>query len=290
MTTPYPSDSLYPADDLYPGAAVYPGGTTGGVAVTATPDPSALPPRVRVDVADTRATPASSVTVTATGPDGRTWPLRTADGDTLALSGGVGTVWTSEVPFGLPVTYSTDVAGSGTAVATLDADRPWLIHPGIPARSQPLAFRAGTNDSEDWDIDQGAFTVLGRSTPVIFTGGARTATASTLIVELSTDTDRAALRLLLSDGSTLYLNVPPSLGVGLSSDYVAIGKVTPARRPGASGFDTARDVTLPYQVVARPAGGTQSDITWKTVEAKYASWLEVEAAVSSWAELAAPTG
>jgi hypothetical protein len=50
------------------------------------------------------------------------------------------------------------------------------------------------------------------------------------------------------------------------------------------------DFELPYQVVGRPAGGTQAAITWTTVAGQYGSWADVAASVHSWAELVAPTG
>jgi hypothetical protein len=98
----------------------------------------------------------------------------------------------------------------------------------------------------------------------------------------------AAFKLLLSSGSTLLLNVPPALGLGIDTAYIAVGKVQVTRQSDV-GDHPGRDLTIPYQVVSRPAGGTQAAITWNTIAGLYSSWNDAAASVSSWAELSAPT-
>lgn len=257
--------------------------------LTATPDTSYTPPRVRLDFSDTGSSPATSVTITRQNASGKSYTVRTSDGEPLPVSGGVATVWDYEVPFGQTVTYTTDITNGPTATAVLDVSAVWLVHPGVPSRSVAVDLRAGTNDSEDWDIVQGSFTVLSRSTPIITTGGARVAPATTLVVRTSTQAERDALKLLLSDGSPLYLNVPSSLGIGVDTAYIAVGKVTAARPSGAAGTDWARDVQMPYQVVARPGGGTQAATTWDVVAGQYATWSALAATKKTWAQLVAPT-
>jgi hypothetical protein len=133
------------------------------------------------------------------------------------------------------------------------------------------------------------FHILGRETPIVVTWTARNAPASSLIVATDTERDRERLRTVLADGSALLLNVSPELGIGIGTSYIAVGTVRPVRRSNV-GTLPLWDFELPYQVVGRPAGGTQAARTWNTVAGQYASWNAEAAANDSWAELVAPTG
>lgn len=272
---------------------------TGGGPLVATVEADHVPPRVRLDVTDSAG--LSSVTITRLDPDSVYRKVRTSDDQPLPLSGGLATVYDYEAPFGYPVTYSTDQAGSPSVTVQVDSPRPWLIHLGVPSRSvSPVHMLPGTDDAEDWDIDQGVFQVLEREDPIVGTSGARLLPSSRLVVYSPTATDKAALRGLLSDGSPLLLNVPPSLGWGIDTCYIAVGRVT-VSRPSPLLVHVQRSIELPYQQISRPAGGTQAWITWDDVATRsgddytaatgstYATWDDVAAAVGSWAELAAPT-
>jgi len=268
--------------------------------LTASVEADHTPPRVRLDVNDSTGT-IPSLTITRLDPDSQYRKVRTSDDAPLPLSGGVATIYDYEAPFGYTLTYTTDQAGSPTATVQIDSARPWLTHLGVPSRSASIDFRVGTNDEETWSIDQGVFQVLERDDPIVATSGARLLPSSSLILSVETTVDLAALRLLLSDGSPLLLNVPPSLGVGLDTCYIAVGNVTPRRPSGSAGMSWLRDIELPYQQVGRPAGGTQAAITWNDVATRgasdyvaaasspYATWVAVAAAADSWAVLAAPT-
>lgn len=274
-------------------------GTGGGGPLVATVEADHVPPRVRLDVTDT--TGLQSVTITRLDPDSVYRKVRTSDDQPLPLSGGQATVYDYEAPPGYPLTYSTDQTGTPTATVTVDTDVPWLVHLGVPSRSVTISLRAGSNDEEIWDIDQGVFAVLERSDPIVATAGARLLPSSTLILSVESAGELAAMRLLLSDGSPLLLSVPPSLDVGLSTCYIAVGQVKPQRPANSPGTSSLRDLELPYQQISRPAGGTQAWITWADVATRsgddytaaagstYATWADVAAAVGSWAELAAPT-
>lgn len=255
--------------------------------LTVTPDLTNTPPRVRIDIADPRTTPATSVVISRLDADGRTRTVRTSDDGPLPLSGGIGTVFDYEVPFGTQVTYSANVTGAISVTTQINATRIWLIHPGAPSFSVPIVLRRGSNTSEDWNLDQGVFQILGRSTPIVVTSGARTAPSSTMIVGTESLAELASLRVLLADGSPLFLNVPPALGLGIDAAYIAPGNVQ-VTRPSDIGTDQLRDLTFTYQVVDRPIGGTQAAITWTDIAAKYATWTATVAGATSWAALAAP--
>lgn len=271
------------------------------ITLTATVELGSTPPRVKLSVSATGTPTVTSVTIHRQDPDGRERLVRTADDGPLPLSGGVATLWDNEPWYGVPLTYVVDQENKPTATVTVAVDRLWLVHPGVPSRSVPLSLRVGSNQSEDWDIEQGVFPILERTTPVVVTSGARLEPASSLIVETTTFTELSALKLLLSDGSALLLNVPPSIGLGLATAYVAVGKARNSRQ-STVGMDPTRDIELPYQVVDRPAGGTQAAITWNDVAtvgvnaytaaagSQYLTWASIPAdGVASWAALAAPT-
>lgn len=247
--------------------------------LVATPQPGNAPPRVRLDIAG-GTTP---VTVYRLDPDGRQRRVRTADDGPQPLTSGAATLYDAEAPYGQRVTYATD--GGGSVTVTLTADRPWLIHPGAPSRSVPLAIVS--QDAEDQDLDQGAHAVLGRATPVVITGGARRAPASALTVRTKTDDERVALGLALRDASPLLLNIPAAKRWGLDTTYIAVGRVRRARF-APYGSHSWRHWELPYQVVDRPTGGTRIGLSWADVAAQYPTWSALAAAVDSWAELAAP--
>jgi hypothetical protein len=256
--------------------------------ITATPDPTSRPPSIRLDVQDAGTPAIPSTTLYRLDPDGRNRKVRTADDGPLVISGGVGTVIDYEVPLGSTVTYVTSQAGGPTVDASVDSDQAWLVDPGSPAQSVQLDLRRGSNSEEQWAIDQGSFAVLGRSTPIVVTSGARTAPSSTLITSVPTLAQLSAFRSLLSGGAPLLLNVPPQLGLGIDTAYISVGNVS-VSRPSDVGSEQLRDLTLPYQVVDRPAGGTQAAITWNDIAAKYPTWAAVAASARSWSELANPT-
>lgn len=257
--------------------------------LTATPLPTATPPAVRLDVTATGTPTVTSVTITRQDASGVVSTVRTSDGGPLPVSGGVATVFDPEIPYGQAATYTATAAGASdaTATATLDVEDIWLVDVGVPARSVPVEFRIGTNDEETWDVDQGVFPILGRDTPIVVTGGSRQAPVSSLIVGTDTPAQSEAMRQLLSDGSTLLLNVPPLSGLGLSTAYISVGAVRYKRRSNI-GTDPQRDIELPYRVVSRPAGGSQAAITWETIAAAYPTWDAIPAG-TTWAELANPT-
>lgn len=257
------------------------------ITLTATPDPSYSPPRVRLAFQDTAGTPVTSVVIYRRDADGYSRKVRTSDDGPLPVSGGLASLDDYEAPFGVTVTY-TMTGQTVTATTQLDSGTPWLVHIGVPSRSVPADFRIGTNDEESWAVDQGVFSILGRSKPIVITGGARLAASSSLIVSAETRAERDGLEQLLADASPLLLNVPPALGLNIDTEYIAAGSVT-TRRISSIGSAPYWDVTIPYQVIDRPAGGTQAAITWATVAAQYPTWQDIAAAGLSWADLVSPT-
>lgn len=264
------------------------------VTVVATVEPSTGPydpPRVRLDVTDSGTPAVSATTVTRLDPDGRTVPVRTLDGGPLRLQAfgadRVGLLYDYEAPLGQPVVYSTlESPAVVTGQVTLPADDVWLIHPGVPELSLAVDLRAESFAEEEWAVTQGVHWPMGREHPVVQTDGQRKAPSSSLTVRVHTSEQLQSLRTLLADAGTLQLNVPAQLGIGVDTCYVAVGAVT-NRRLVNIGDDPRRSVVLPYQVVTRPEGGSQSERTYTDVLASFASYAAVQAAYDSYADLLA---
>jgi hypothetical protein len=232
------------------------------ITVAATVEASNVPPRIKLVATDTGTPAFVTTTILRNNPDGSQVPVRTATGGGATLTGGTVTVYDYDPPFGQPVTYtSLETPANVTTPVTLDASWVWLIHPGIPSLSIPVDFRAGSFAEETWTASQAVFWPMGRSTPVVIGDGSRKSAQSSMTVALPTLNDLAKLRALLADGSPLFLNVPPSLGLGIDTTYIAPQDVK-VRRISTIGTDQNRDVEIPYLVVARPAGGSQSTRTF----------------------------
>lgn len=256
------------------------------MSITATPtvEASNVPPRVRLNVSATAG--ETSTTVVRNNPDGTTSPVRTGDGNPLPISGGVALAYDYEAPFGVGVSYTTlespTIVSVQVTVAITDI---WLIHPGVPALSMPVKLRPGSLVQETLSVRQGVFWPMGRSTPVVITDGSRKKTQSTLIVSLETLTDLDALRALLSDAGALLLNIPAGMATGFDTSYIAVGDVTIGRWTDVS-IDPFRDVTLPFTVVDRPAGGSTSQRTYTDL-LSFSSYRALNAAYPTYTALLA---
>jgi hypothetical protein len=243
------------------------------------------PPRVRLDVSASAG--ETEATITRLDPDGRTVEVRTTDGNPLPISAGTGLVYDYEAPFGQAVSYSSNESPTVvSAQVTVDVSEVWLIHVGIPDLSTPISLRVGSFDEETWAVQQAVLWPMGRQYPWVGTDGQRKAPASSIVVAVETATQLRALKSILSDASPLLLNVPVSLDLGVDTAYIAVGSVS-NQRPSSIGSDALRNVTLPYQVVDRPVGGSQSERTWVDVLASYGSWTDVMTAYDTWADLLA---
>jgi hypothetical protein len=282
------------------GTAPDPDPPAGLLRIVATPEPDFFPPRIRLDITDTRTTPATELTITRLDPDGRYRPVRTDDDGPLPLSGGVATLYDYEPKgFGVQVTYSTDVPGGPTVTTSLDADGIWLVHRGVPSRSVRVdaVSKIGPRTRE---VQQGKFVILERNDPIVVTGGARSTPAGMIGVRTDTDAQRRAMDLLLDDASPVLLNLPPGRGWGFDPCYLALG-TTDEDRPVRYGPVPLREWTLPYQVIGRPVGGIRAAVTWDDIAtegaddytaapgSQYMTWQEIADAGLTWAQLAAPT-
>lgn len=258
--------------------------------LVATVQASNVPPRVKIDVTDTGTPTVTSVTVTRLDPSGFTSTVRTPDGNPLVLttsgSNRIGTVYDYEMPLGSPVTYSLVQNTASTATVTVTSSLIWLVHPGVPALSMPITV--ASLGSRVRRVKQGVFFPMGRANPVVVTDGSRKGVAGSLDIQTFTLAELGALEALTADGGVLLLNIPAGLNWGIPTSYIAIGDMEEARLVDY-GPEPRRYVTLPFQVVDSPIGGSQAQWTWANVTAQYATWSALMAGEPTWADVLAPT-
>jgi hypothetical protein len=254
-----------------------------------TPDGNALPLPGVVTVVDFGDATASSDVVTFNS-DGTASAAIADNGDGTApeaVTGGGGLLYDYEAPFGALVSYTTlESPDTVSAEVVVPADQVWLIHPGVPALSMPVSLRPGTLQDAAFAARQGVFYVMGRANPVVVTDGARKGAASQLVVTTQSLDELSSLLALLSDAGALFFNPPADMNVGFGPAYIAVGDVKLSRWTDVQ-IDANRDVTLPFTVVDRPAGGTQSERTWADVIAECATWGDVMAKFPTWLDVLA---
>jgi len=259
------------------------------ITVAPTVDTANSPPRVRLDV--TSSASETSARVMRLDPDGVQRPVRTGDGNPLQLSvtgaTGTGLVYDYEVPYGAKVTYSTlESPGTVSAQVTVPEVRPWLIHPGVPARSMPVTFAADSFKEVTYGVSRGVFQPMGRRFPVVQTDGQRKAATGSFIVQTATLTELAALQALVDDAGTLFLNVPTAAALGVPTGYVAIGDVKQVRLTDV-GSNPIRNVVCDFMVVDQPVGGSQAQRTYADLLANYTTYAALQAAYPSYAAVLA---
>lgn len=257
---------------------------TGSLSITATALPGNTPPAIEVDINDTRSPGAASqLTIMRINPDGSSSPVRTTDGNPLQLASGVGTVYDYEMPLGQLVSYTTlEVPGVTSLQTSVDAPRPWLVHPGVPDLSVQLGtFMPGSFTKRTRPVTQGVFQVMSRENPVVVTDGVRKGIQSSFSVLVTNANDLDAIDTILSGAATLLLNISPSLGFTFPTCYIAVGPVDYQPMQDKV-FEQQFTVVMPFTVVDRPAGGSQAQRTWVDVIAAYGSWNAVMAAYRTW--------
>lgn len=227
------------------------------VNVTATPEPGNVPGRIRLDVTATAG--ETSASVMRLDADGALRPVRTTDGNPLALSGGVGLLYDHELPYGTLVSYSTTATPSAqSAQVAISPDKAWLIHPGVPSLSQQITI--SEVDDRSRAVSRGLHDVQGRRYPVPITDGQRKAAEYRLSIFTRTDAERRAIDALIDDAGVLLLNVPTGNAWGLGAEYVSIG-TSVEKRVGRLLAEPGRVWDYPCAVVDQPIGGSQAQRT-----------------------------
>jgi hypothetical protein len=258
-----------------------------------TPELTNVPPRVRLDVTIPGGA-GVSVLIVRLDPDGRTQAVRLADPAVMTGLAWVG--YDYEAPYGASVMYSATVTytnpgtivESASAWVTLAVVDVWLIHPGVPALSMLLA-KVKSLDGRTRPVNRGVFQPFGRTNPIVVTDGRRKAVQSQLVIRTRTLSELDALIALTDDAAVLLLNVPASLGWGVSNEYVSLGDLVESREADRFAGLPSRIMSAPYLVVSQPIGGSQSQRTYADVLAEAATYQDVLNTRATYLELLAPT-
>lgn len=246
------------------------------------------------------ATVPPSVTITLDGATSPTVLIRqSADGSqaTVRTAGGlpIPTATTNIVdyaaPFGQQLTYIAGAVSSNPVVVAVT--EPWLIHPGRPSLSMPVTI--AEFGSRATDPAQGVFRVIGRRNPIVVSDGQAGPLTSSVTVQTKTLVELTRLGQLLADASPLFLNVPATLGWGVTSEYISITSTDEARLIDYAGLPN-RYVTLPYIVVDPPVaaavgggsddGGLSGTRTWADLALEAGTWAEASGLYTTWADAA----
>lgn len=190
----------------------------------------------------------SAPTISRYDPDGIWRPVTRAD--PAFRTGGAWTGNDYEAPADQAVTYAVRDATGGTLmgpkVTLPSGDTSWLKHLTNPYLSRRLHITAPPDLTRP--VEQGVFTVLGRTAPVAVTTQ-RSSARGRLELTTSTTVERRGLEKLLDDGSTLLLATPPQYGLGTL--WVAPGELEEKRVSDAA-VEQTRLWTLPFVIVDRP--------------------------------------
>lgn len=234
--------------------------------ITATAEPTATPPRVRLNVTTNQAT----ITLYRVAQDGTKTVVRSYDGGPFPVSAGTLVAYDPEAPVGLPVSYTADGAGvTNSSVVTVTTTDVWFTHPGVPSRSQIVELASLSPRVSD--ANQSVRYPLGRKYPIVASDGVRKAPSYEVKVLTDSLAELGALDALLADLSPLLLQVPPSLEWGQASEYVTVGQVSMGRLVQI-GDVPWREWTLPCSVVARPPGGSQVYNTYARSKSLYTTY------------------
>jgi hypothetical protein len=200
------------------------------ITVTATVEASNVPPRVRLNVADTGAPSFATVNITRLDPNGETVPVRTTGRQPADDEQQRGARLRLRDAVRISGVYSSqETPGNVTTPVTVPETRIWLVHPGVPAVSMPIELRAGSLSEESYPVTQGVFYPMGRKNPVVVNSGVRHGPESKLTVAIDSVSDLAAIRALVADAGTLLLNIPPGLSLGFDTSYIAVSDIRASR-------------------------------------------------------------
>ena len=246
--------------------------------ITATPEPAATPPRVRLNV----TTDQSTLVLYRVAQDGTKTVVRSYDGGPFPVPGTTLLTYDVEAPLGLPVSYTADGSGvTNSAVVTLSGSTVWLTHVGVPARSRAITVKS-FGERQD-PVEQSVRYPLNRKFPVVASDGRRKAPTYEMTVLTRTLTEVSDIEAILDDLTPLLLQVPASKGWGVVSEYVNVGPAAQRRLTPFAG-NPDRDWALALAVVARPIGGAQTDNTYAKSFAAYPTYAARFAAAPTYGQ------
>jgi len=166
---------------------------------------------------------------------------------------------------------------------TLDVTDVWLVYPGVPTMSVPVSpWNVESLESRTRSARSATLQPLGRTFPIVVSD-VRSAPETGITIATETLDQRNALNNALGRGVPLLLNVPPSLGWGVTYEWMAVGDVTEAYFN--RGLSPVRTFTLPYRVVTRPVGAQISEWTYTGVLGAYGAYRSLLTAHATYTHL-----
>lgn len=256
----------------------------------AIPEPASEPPRVMLI-----ANAADIATV-----------VFTRDGELVlgdpVISDTIATLYDYAAPYGRPATYSvtgTTTGGdtfSGSATATLEASRAWLVHPqslslSLSIDGGPLArdrtsiwVDSASAESKTSGASRHLSRPVGRRRSVVVTHGPRAADEWTLVLTAPSIELKDRIRNLVDDQTPLLLRSPASFGWDLPDGWYSVGDVEVRRLANPIVLERTR-ITLPLTPVDVPLVKVGSLRTWQTILDQYDTWGDVLADNASWFEV-----
>lgn len=188
---------------------------------------------------------------------------------------------------------STDTAQTSSPVS-LEPDEAWLIHPGSPNLSFPLAQASGEVAgirSIEPIVNRSNTTVhkvLGSATPIPTTTGPRSDDETVVSIGTMTTSESSSLRALLADDVPLLIQFPPSWDLDFNSGFYQPGDVTTSR---------IVDLPVPYRVFTLPLQKVQSPVvdientgwSYASVAVEFATYADLLTSFGTYADLASNT-
>lgn len=247
-------------------------GPPGAGSLTVVPQPDNWPPRILLELTGALGT---QVTITRVDAAGNRSPVREAN--PAVLDAGAVIVSDYEAPYNQTVHYVATTSGPTITSdpVTLTADRPWLVHPGIPDLSQPLTI--ASLGQRTYPTNQGVHRPLGRRTAIVITDGQRQSPTYDLTVRTETEQQLQDLLELVDDAQALLLQIVYPDAVRTRYEWVSIGDVTEDDIIPAAQFAELSWV-LPCTVVDAPAGLLQAQRTLGDLAADFATLGDIAAA------------
>lgn len=232
---------------------------------------------------------------------GTTWePVRGDIGKYTASAGGAATTYDYEVPNTVNVQYrvrtlSSDISdqvlvstwSSTTSVQQWTSTATWLKVPSDPALNRIIVVRSF--GIEDYSVPFGVFQGLGDTEAVVVSGTRRARADSDFVILSETEEEEAALKTLLSAGSTMLVQASTrSTSWRYTNKYLRIGVVR-VQRVVRLAQVALRDLVLPYTEVtvpdvdAYPFGVGLN--TWQDITDTFATYTAMNAAFTTHGEV-----
>lgn len=231
-------------------------------------------------------------TITRVDADGTTSPVRNAEPLLLNTQA---VVYDHEAPLDQESVYRISPADDAATylesepVTAASGDScGWLKHPFKPYLNRPVELIS--MGPRRLPARRGVARPIDRPDPIVVYQ-VRSTDSGVAVIRTADDWDDAlAIREMLADGAPLLLQQPGSLGG--ESLYISVDDAALALLESTLGVDLSRDITIPFDVVARPPGpaGGPYGVMYDDVSAAYLTYEHVAAGEASYNDLAAAPG